>query len=286
MRAKKITHARVTVLLLLLVLLISFSCKSQASPEHKIQENLKQYAVIGGYHQPHFLGTNASPYGYYLFTPESYQSSNDKFPILVFLHGYGERGNSQNNPMELDKILRNGPTKLIKQGTWNPSHGMIVAAPQCHGDWWERTSIKSFIEFLMETYRVDHSRIYLTGLSMGGYATFDLLSAFGEDSHVAAAVPVCGSGILSDSGTQNLAKIPLWVFHGDADNTVSPEFSKAIVPAVNGLNPEVRAKLTIYPGVGHDSWGMTYDGSGMGTEDSVYDAFNQDIYDWMYIYHK
>lgn len=268
------------------VALISFSCKGQTMDEQKNTADLSQFAVPGGYHQPHYLGKDTSPYGYYLFTPENYQKSTDQFPLLIFLHGYGERGNSQANPLELDKILRNGPCKLIKQGFWNPSHEMIVASPQCHGDWWERTSIKNFIEFLMKTYKVDRSRIYLTGLSMGGYATFDLLSAFGEDSHIAAAVPICGSGVLSDSGAQNLAKIPLWVFHGDADNTVSPEYSKAIVPAINALNPKVKAKLTIYPGVGHDSWSMTYNSSGMGKENPAFDAFNQDIYSWMYNYQK
>jgi predicted peptidase len=129
--------------------------------------------------------------------------------------------------------------------------------------------------------KIDTSRIYLTGLSMGGYATFDLLSTYGEDAHVAAAVPICGGGELSETGTANLSKIPLWVFHGDVDKTVSPEYSKTIVPAINALNPKVEAKLTVYPGVGHDSWTMTYDGFGMGKEDPAYDPFGQDIYAWM-----
>lgn len=277
---------KISSILFVFLVLIGFSCKSQTIDEQKPNEDLTSFAVTGGFHRPHYLGKDASPYGYYLFTPESYLKSEGNYPLLIFLHGYGERGNSEANPLELDKILRNGPCKMIKEGTWSPSHEMIVASPQCHGDWWERTSIKSFIEFLMKTYRVDQSRIYLTGLSMGGYATFDLLSAFGEDSHIAAAVPICGSGVFSDSGTQNLAKIPLWVFHGDADGTVSPEYSKNIVPAINALNPKVKAKLTIYPGVGHDSWSMIYNSSGIGKEDPSYDTFNQDIYSWMYNYQK
>jgi len=275
---------KVTLCLLVVILLLSLSSQSQTVDEHLSKEELSQFAVVGGYNQPHNLGTTGSLYGYYLFTPESYQRSNEKYPLLIFLHGYGERGNSQINPSDLDKVLLHGPTKMIKNGTWLPTHEMIVAAPQCHGDWWERNSLKQFIEFLMKTYRVDESRIYLTGLSMGGYATFDLLGTFGIDSHIAAAVPICGSGVLSDFGTQNLATIPLWVFHGSADNVVSPDYSKAIVPAINALNPKVKAKLTIYPGVGHDSWSKTYDSSGMGKEDPAYDSFNQNIYDWLYQY--
>ena len=275
-----------SVCLLVVILLLSFSCKSQTVDELGSKEELSQFAVVGGYNQPHNLGTTESPYGYYLFTPKSYQKSNEKYPLLIFLHGYGERGNSQTTPTDLNKVLNHGPTKMIKNGTWSPTHEMIVAAPQCHGDWWEREPLKQFIEYLMKTYRVDEKRIYLTGLSMGGYATFDLLGAFGTDSHIAAAVPICGSGVLSDLGIKNLAKIPLWVFHGDADNVVKPDFSKAIVPAINALNPKVEAKLTIFPGIGHDSWSMTYSASGMGKEDPAYDPFDQNIYDWMYQYTK
>jgi predicted peptidase len=277
---------RISYFLFSVILFLSFSCRSQNANIPEPKENLSQPSVSGGNHQPYYLGVNDSPYGYYLYTPESYQKSIDKFPLLVFLHGYGERGNSQVNPSELNKILVHGPCKLIKLGTWNPSHEMIVASPQCHGDWWDRNLLKNFIEFLMKTYRVDQSRIYLTGLSMGGYATFDLLNSFGEDSHIAAAVPICGSGVLSESGNKNLAKIPLWVFHGDADNVVKPDYSKTIVPAINALNPKIKAKLTVFPGVGHDSWTMTYSGSGMGKEDPAFDLFTQSIYDWMYQYTK
>jgi predicted peptidase len=247
----------------------------------------EKFNVSGGIHQPHPLGTTASPYGYYFFTPEGQAESHDKIPLLIFLHGYGERGNSKIDPSALAKILFHGPPKLINRGNWTTKNKMYVASAQCHGDWWNRDMVKQFIEYLMESNnKIDTSRIYLTGLSMGGYATFDLLGTFGEAAHIAAAVPICGRGVLSEEGNSKLSKIPLWAFHGDADATVSPDYSKAIVPAINEFNPEVLAKLTIYPGVGHDSWTMTYDGSGMGKEDPDYDAFNADIYTWMNQYNK
>ena len=274
---------KVSICLFTAILFLSFSCKSQTGGLEP-KEDLTQFEVNGGHCRPYCLGTTSSSYGYYLFTPKSYQKSDGKYPLLIFLHGYGERGNSQSTPSDLDKVLLHGPTKMIKNGTWAPAHEMIVAAPQCHGDWWDRELLKKFITYLTETYNVDQKRIYLTGLSMGGYATFDLLTALGEDSHIAAAVPICGSGVLSDFGNQNIARIPLWVFHGDADNVVKPDYSKSIVPAINALNPKVKAKLTIFPGVGHDSWTMTYNASGMGKEDPAYDPFGQNIYDWMYQY--
>jgi poly(3-hydroxybutyrate) depolymerase len=264
------------------------SCKGLEENEgaESLAELLK-YEVEGGYHQPHMLGSTQSPYGYYFFTPQSAVDSKEEYPLLIFLHGSGQIGNSQTNPLELDKVLATGLSRLITKGTWNPSVKMLVATPQCHGTWWNRTMIKEFIEYLMKTYKkVDQSRIYLTGLSMGGYATFDYLGKYGNESYIAAAVPICGSGVFGEPATFNLSKIPLWVFHGEADQTVTPDYSKAIVPAINVLNPPVKAKLTLYPGVGHDSWTMTYGGSGMGKENHAYDRFNQDIYSWMNQYEK
>jgi predicted peptidase len=288
-KMKNIPSNKFTKLLFTTFMLVILSCQdSPAGDDDKSQKMDKsQYAVTGGYHQPHPLETTASPYGYWFFTPEGQDGSEEKIPLLIFLHGYGERGNSKTDPSALAKILFHGPPKLINSGNWTMKNKMYVASAQCHGDWWNRDMLKQFIEYLMESNdKIDTSRIYLTGLSMGGYATFDLLGTFGEGAHIAAAVPICGSGVLSEEGNSKLSKIPLWVFHGDADQTVTPEYSKAIVPAINQLNPEVKAKLTVYPGVGHDSWTMTYDGTGMGKEDPTFDPFDKDIYSWMNQYKK
>jgi len=239
----------------------------------------------GGTHKAMPLGSDDAPYGYYVYTPSSYKSDGPAFPLLIFLHGSGERGDSQTTPADLDKILVNGPPNMIQNKTWSPKHPMIVVSPQCHEGWWDRDHVRAFIKFISTTYRVDQKRIYLTGLSMGGYGTFDQLNSF-DDNQIAAAVPIAGSGVMNAAFTARIAKVPIWVFHGEDDTTVFPDFSKAIVPAVNALNPKVRAKLTLYPGVGHNSWKMTYTGSGMGKEDPAYDPFNMDIYDWMYQYTK
>lgn len=261
----------------------AISCCAQSEPPMPAKDHdISQFEVKGGHHQPFRLGSTAAPYGYFLFTPESYQTSKDKLPLLIFLHGYGERGNSQEESSDLDKILKHGPPKMIENSIWAPTNKMVVASPQCHGNWWNRDKLKEFIEYLVKEYNVDQKRVYLTGLSMGGYATFDLLGTFGDELNIAAAVPIWGSGELNEANNLNISKTPVWVFHGSADTTVKPEYSMKIVPAVNALAPKVPAKLTVYPGVGHNSWTMTYSGSGMGKEDSAYDAFDQNIYDWMY----
>jgi predicted peptidase len=238
----------------------------------------------GGVQTAVYHETTASPYGYYVYVPGGYQQDGPAYPLLVFLHGAGETGNSATDHAVLDKVLVHGPPKLIKAGQWNPAMPMIVASPQCHDGWWDTAKIHAFIDYLRSTYTIDDSRIYMTGLSMGGYGTFAYCSGMGSAAYVAAAVPICGGGTPSQAA--NMAHIPVWAFHGDADGTVNMSNSVNMINAINTANPTVPAKLTIYPGVGHDSWTRTYDGSGMGTERDDYDPFDQDIFDWMLQYRK
>ena len=124
---------------------------------------------------------------YLLFLPESYaQSTNQKFPLILFLHGAGERGR------DLDSVKRHGIPKIVET---NPDFPFIAVSPQCPEDsWWtsELHTINGLIEEVVEKYQVDTSRIYLTGLSMGGFGTWSLASMYPE--RFAAIAPVCGGG--------------------------------------------------------------------------------------------
>ena len=124
---------------------------------------------------------------YLLFLPESYaQSTNQKFPLILFLHGAGERGR------DLDSVKRHGIPKIVET---NPDFPFIAVSPQCPEDsWWtsELHTINGLIEEAVEKYQVDTSRIYLTGLSMGGFGTWSLASMYPE--RFAAIAPVCGGG--------------------------------------------------------------------------------------------
>jgi predicted peptidase len=238
----------------------------------------------GGVQLAKFHESTSALYGHYIYTPSSHSKEGPEFPLLIFLHGAGEKGNSSADPTKLDLVLRNGPPRMIKRGEWDPTYPMIVASPQCHDGGWNSEKIHAFIDYLIDEYSVNTRRIYVTGLSMGGYGTFSYIGYYGDDSYAAACVPICGGG--NTNKAESFLNIPTWAFHGDADGTVSVNNSIKMIDAINVLNPPERAKLTIYPGVGHNSWSMTYDGSGMGTESSEYDGFNQKIYDWMFQYQK
>jgi len=269
-----------------LIVLVASCKKDDASPDGTAAlEALPK--DTGGTHKANPLGSNASPYGYYLYTPSGYTNSGPKFPLLVFMHGSGEIGNSSTNSKNLDKILANGPPKLIKAGKWVPKFPMVVASLQIHDGWYDLAKVKKFTEFIIANYQVDTTRIYLTGLSMGGYGVWDQVMTYGKGSHATAIVPISGSGILTGDRTKKAAPIPVWAFHGAEDQTVAPAFDKAVHKAINDLNPEVRAKLTIYPATDHDAWTKTYNSAGMtAAVDPAYDPFSMDIYSWMLQYVK
>ena len=239
----------------------------------------------GGDHLAFLLGETAADYGFYLYVPDGYSETGPDYPLLVFLHGSGEKGDSETGGISvLNRVLIHGPPKLIENATWDPPAPMLVASPQCQDSGWNSEKIHAFIEYLAANYRINTQRIYLTGLSMGGGGTFAYCTDKGTEALVAAAVPICGWG--NPSRAADMKHIPVWAFHGDADTTVSVSSSINMIDAINAQDPPVRAKLTIYPGVGHDSWTRTYDSSGMGTESLDYDPFDTTIYSWMLNYKR
>ena len=186
---------------------------------------------------------------YLLFLPESYaQSNNQKFPLIFFLHGAGERGS------DLDSVKRHGIPKIVET---NPDFPFIAVSPQCPEDsWWtsELHTINGLIEEIVEKYQVDTSRIYLTGLSMGGFGTWSLASMYPE--RFAAIAPVCGGGEVRQI-LRSLVEMPIWTFHGKKDDVIPFSRSEEIVTALKKHGSSI--KFTIYPEAGHDSWTKTYD---------------------------
>jgi predicted peptidase len=190
---------------------------------------------------------------YLLYLPEGYDKNGKSWPLLLFLHGAGESGN------DLAKIKKHGPPKLIEAGKDFP---FIVVSPQSERFGWDPQTLNALLDDIVAHYKVDQDRIYVTGLSMGGFGTWALAAA--HPDRFAAIVPICGGGNRSDA--RRLKDLPIWVFHGAKDKTVPPSRSESMVKALKAAGaPEVR--FTLYPEAGHDSWTETYD--------------NPEVYQWL-----
>lgn len=184
---------------------------------------------------------------YLLYLPADYAKGDKKRPLMMFLHGAGERGD---NP---GLVKKHGPPKLIEQGK---SFDFIIVSPQCPNNVWWPEQIDILISLLDEVeakYRVDTDRVYLTGLSMGGFGTWRLAERYPQ--RFAAIAPICGGGEFY--AAYRLKNVPVWAFHGAKDKVVPVEKSKEMVEAVNAAGGD--AKLTVYPEAEHDSWTQTYD---------------------------
>ncbi|NLY00710.1 MAG: prolyl oligopeptidase family serine peptidase [Rhodopirellula sp.] len=180
---------------------------------------------------------------YLLYLPKGYDQQ-DCWPLVLFLHGAGERGD------DLELVKKHGPPMLAERGKDFP---FILVSPQCpKGRWWQAGELSALLDEITEKYRVDNDRVYVTGLSMGGFGTW-LLAASAPD-RFAALAPICGGGEVY--WAKDLAHVPVWAFHGGKDSVVPPERSEKMVAAVHKHGGT--AKLTVYPDAAHDSWTETY----------------------------
>ena len=169
----------------------------------------------------------------------------DGYPLMVFMHGAGERGD------DLELVKKHGPPKLA--GTKPELNKFIIVSPQCPvGRMWDIVAIKGLIDHTLKTQPADKNRVILTGLSMGGFATWDLLAA--HPDLAVAAVPICGRG--NPATAEKFKHVPIRVYHGAKDEAVPQKKSDEMVEALRkaGAKPE----YTIFPDAGHDSWTAAY----------------------------
>jgi predicted peptidase len=201
---------------------------------------------------------------YLLHLPPAY-SRRDKFPLILFLHGSGERGS------DVNAIKKHGIPKIVEQQADFP---FITLAPQCpaNSTWlFQRNALLMLLDQVMTKYAVDKKRVYLTGISMGGYGAWFLGSEHPE--RFAAVVPICG-GFDDMLGyperVAGLRYTPVWAFHGAKDTLVPLSETTTMVKALRKAGGKV--KLTVYPDAGHDSWTRTYD--------------NPRLYRWLLQHHR
>jgi len=202
-------------------------------------------------------------FSYLLYLPRNYEANtSERWPLLLFLHGAGERGTN------VWKVATHGPPRNVIE---HPDFPFVVVSPQCaEGRIWAKEDLLVLLDDIMLKYRIDPKRVYLSGLSMGGYGTWDLGLSYPE--RFAAIVPICGGGeyitvLLSGrEKSQALKKLGIWAFHGGKDPVVPLTESQRMVDALKKIGCD-DVKLTVYPEAGHDSWTETYK--------------NPELYEWL-----
>jgi predicted peptidase len=206
--------------------------------------------VVPGEQTPQALHQSVSHVAevrYLLYLPEDYARDSQKsWPLVIFLHGAGERGD------DLEKIKLHGPPMLVAKGKQFP---FVLVSPQCPANsYWHIDDLEALLDDALSRYHIDRDRVYVTGLSLGGWGTWQWITYHPE--RFAAAVPICGAGDPFLIGW--IVKLPpVWAFHGADDKVVPPIESQRMIDKIHEKGGE--AKLTIYPGVGHDSWKKAYD---------------------------
>jgi predicted peptidase len=196
---------------------------------------------------------------YLIYLPPEYQQGGEKkFPLMLFLHG---RGESQGG---IQSVAKWGPPQMVARGEDLP---FIIVSPQCPpGDFWtsdrQLKVVNELLDGIMSTHAVDLQRVYLTGLSMGGFGSWSLAAQSPEK--FAAAVPICGAG--DPKRADRLKDLPIWVFHGEQDNVIPIKRSTEMVEAIRAAGGSL-VRYTTLEHVGHNSWSAAYS--------------TPEIYNWM-----
>lgn len=185
---------------------------------------------------------------YLLYLPEDYDPAKPH-AFMLFLHGRGE----SNGPLSL--VKKWGPPRMADAGQ---KMQFIIASPQCpRSTFWsqagEQAKLVELLAHLEKTYAIDPTRMYLTGLSMGGYGSWTLAAS--HPDKFAAVVPICGRGNAADA--EKLKDVPIWAWHGLADSVVKPAGTEAIVNAIREAGGD-KVIYTSLEGIGHNSWSAAY----------------------------
>ncbi|MEM0962413.1 MAG: prolyl oligopeptidase family serine peptidase [Bacteroidota bacterium] len=185
--------------------------------------------------------------------PDGYDEQDRQWPLLLFLHGAGERGE------DLSLVGIHGPLKERREGRDLP---FVIVAPQVPlGERWTVARVAVALDAALAAYRIDERRVYVTGLSMGGYGTWEAIQHMPD--RFAAAIPICGGGL--SLGIERARDVPVWAFHGAMDRVVPIGASVEMVRWLREAGGDVR--FTVYPDAGHDSWSETY--------------ANPEVYEWL-----
>lgn len=237
----------------------------------------KEQNLVDKFEKKTCMASNGLTLGYRLLSPPEI-SDQKSYPLVIFLHGAGERGND--NHKQLVHVAQELATDAMQS-----RHPCFVVAPQCpEGKRWVEVdwgldqhampkvpseplaATFELLKQLQEELPIDTDRVYICGLSMGGFGTWDALQRHSD--LFAAAIPICGGGDVAM--VEAIGDVPIWVFHGDADGAVKVKRSRDMVTALKAKGSPVI--YTEYPGVGHNSWAMT--------------AENRLVWDWLFAHKR
>ncbi|HEY0679697.1 MAG TPA: PKD domain-containing protein [Chitinophagaceae bacterium] len=219
--------------------------------------------------------------GFYEYKPVDYSADpSKKYPLIIFLHGIGERGNGTT---DLPRILANGIPRYINAGhnmrftsMSGQQETFLVLSPQLSSAYgsWQNIYVEELLKYAKQNLRVDTNRIYLTGLSLGGGGTWKYASAsLANAKQFAAIAPVCGTCEWGNMCTSiAAAKLPVWAFHAQDDGIVGVGCTNGAVGMINSCAPEVAPIMTIYPNGNHYIWDRSYD--------TVHNWHNPNMYEW------
>jgi predicted peptidase len=224
------------------------------------------------------VAVNGNVGGFCQTLPARYDSTTKRYPLLISLHGIGELGNGAG---DLTKLINTCIPARIKSGKFPPaftvngrSWSFIVIAPQFK-NWPSADDVNAVVNYSIAHYRIDTNRIYVTGLSMGGGATWDYAGKYA--SRIAAIVPICGASGPDDTKARLIASthLAVWAFHNQDDPTVSVQNSNSIgyVTKINNAKADPQARLTLWPTGGHNAWDKA--------TDPTYKENNMNMYEWM-----
>lgn len=221
--------------------------------------------------------------GYYIGLPSNYDQVIEKYPLLLYFPGAGQFGNGS---VDLPLLLNDGPAELIDEKKFpgsfhvnNRYYSLIVLMPQCK-NFPGTADVRDCIEFAKKTYRIDTSRIYLSGLSIGSIVSCDLAAEMPDK--IAALVPMAGvcSAYANTGKCQQMAasNLPVWAFHSLDDPTISVNTTKEFIARLASFHPAVAPKMTLWANGGHDAWTRALHPD--------YRENGLNIYEWMLQYHR
>ena len=212
------------------------------------------YLLVGSAYAQLSSVSNKTAYPFWINLPEKEVLENNP-PILVFLHGRSLSGT------DLNKVKRYGVLTAIQKGRKIPA---IVIAPQVVNTAWDAVKVLEVIQYVQANYKTDTNRVYVCGMSLGGYGTLEVASKFPDK--IAAGVAICGGGNVKDAC--RMAKVPIWIQHGDKDTAVPLQESQNVVTAIKKCESQSELIFTIIEGASHGS---------------VEQLFHEDaMYDWLF----